>query len=84
MVVVGHLEELLKVIGRLSCLVLEVPFNGGNDLLVEIIGLLVIVTLVAAGCNCDLLGSPLWLLLLPLALLFTPLLAALGDAPRLP
>jgi hypothetical protein len=56
----GHLEKLLKVIDRLSHLVLELAFISGNELLVGVIRLLVVVTLIAAGSDYDLLGSPLW------------------------
>jgi hypothetical protein len=45
--------------------------------------LLVVVALIAAGSDCDSLGSPLWPLLLPLVLLFAPLPATLSGAPRL-
>jgi hypothetical protein len=52
----SHLEKLLKVIGRLPRLALDVPLDSSNELLIEIIGLLVIIVLVAAGCNRDPLG----------------------------
>jgi hypothetical protein len=52
----SHLEKLLKVIGRLPRLALDVPLGSSNELLIEIIGLLVIIVLVAAGCNRDPLG----------------------------
>jgi hypothetical protein len=48
---VGHLEKLLEVIGRLPHLALEVPLSGGNEPLIGIVGLLVIVAHVAAVCN---------------------------------
>jgi hypothetical protein len=56
---------------------------SGNELLIGIISLHVIVALVAASSNDDPLGHALAPLLLPLALLFAPLLAPLGGAPRL-
>jgi hypothetical protein len=60
LIAASRLEKLLKVIDRLSHLVLELAFIGGNELLVGVIRLLVIVALIAAGSDCDLLGSPLW------------------------
>jgi hypothetical protein len=60
MIGAGRLEKLLEVIYRLSRLVLEVMLDGGNELIVGIVSLLVIVALVAAGSDCDSLGSPLW------------------------
>jgi hypothetical protein len=84
MIWAGHLEELFKVIGTLSCLALEVTLSDNDVFFIEVINLLVVLTLVATGSNGDLLGHRFDPLLLPLALLFTPLLAALGSAPRLP
>jgi hypothetical protein len=60
MVRAGRLTKLLKVVGRLPCLVLEVTLCGGNALLVGIISLLIVVTLIAAGSDCGPLGSSLW------------------------
>jgi hypothetical protein len=60
LIAASRLEKLLKVIDRLSHLVLELAFIGGNELLVRVIRLLVIVALITAGSDCDLLGSPLW------------------------
>jgi hypothetical protein len=59
MIEVGHLEKLLEVIGGLPRLAHEVALGGGNENLVEIIGLLVIVALITARCNYNSLGSPL-------------------------
>jgi hypothetical protein len=81
MVRAGHLKKLLKVICMLQCLALEVTLGDGN---VFLINLLVIVILVTASKNCDLLGRRFGPLLLPLTLLFAPLSAALGGAHRLP
>jgi hypothetical protein len=55
----GRLEKLLEVIGRLPRLVFEVTLSGGDELLIKIIRLLVIVSLITAGSNRDPLGSPL-------------------------
>jgi hypothetical protein len=84
MVQAGRLKKLLKVICMLQCLALEVALGGGNVFLIRIINLLVIVILVTASKNCDLLGRCFGPLLLPLTLLFAPLSAALGGAHRLP
>jgi hypothetical protein len=51
--------KLLDVIGKLPRLVFEVMLGNGDELLIRIIGFLIIVTLVVAGSDCDLLGSPL-------------------------
>jgi hypothetical protein len=71
MVGVGHFEKLLKVIGRLPHLTLEVTLSGSNELLIRVIGLLV-ASLIAAGSDCDSLGSPLCP---PLVAFDTPLCA---------
>jgi hypothetical protein len=72
------------VISGLPCLALEITLSNGDELVARVIGLLVIVALVTTGSDSDSLGSPLRPLLLPLALRFVPLLAALSGAPRLP
>jgi hypothetical protein len=51
-------------------LALEVTLSSGNELLIGIISLLVVLTLVAAGSDHDLLGLPLWP---PVAAFGTPL-----------
>jgi hypothetical protein len=60
MVWASLLEKVLEVIGRLSRLVLEVVLDSGNMFLVRVIDLLVVVAIVVASSNCDLLGAPLW------------------------
>jgi hypothetical protein len=60
MVWVARLENLLEVIDRLSCLALEVALSKGNVFLIRVVGLLVIVALIAASNNCNLLVAPLW------------------------
>jgi hypothetical protein len=82
MVGAGRFEKLLKVIGRLPRLALEVTLNSSDEFLIEVISLLVITVLVVAGSDHDSLGLPLCPLLLPLALLFVPLPTAMRDAPR--
>ncbi len=64
----GRLEKLIEVIGTLPRLALEVTLGGGNELLIGIVSLLVVVTLIIAGSNCDLLRAPL-----------LPLFVALGT-----
>jgi hypothetical protein len=59
MVGTGCLEKLLKVIGRLSRLAFEVALGGGDEILVEIIGILVVVALVTVGSDRDPLGHRL-------------------------
>jgi hypothetical protein len=73
----GHLEKLIEVIGRLPHLALEITLGSGNELHVGIVSLLVVVTTAPRWGCCF---GPL---LVPLALLFMPLLAALIGAPRL-
>jgi hypothetical protein len=51
--------KLLDVIGKLPRLVFEVMLGDGDELLIRIIGFLIVVTLVTAGSDYDLLGSPL-------------------------
>jgi hypothetical protein len=56
----GRLEKLIEVIGTLPRLALEVTLGGGNELLIGIVSLLVVVTLIIAGSDCAPLGLPLW------------------------
>jgi hypothetical protein len=56
----GCLEKLLKVISGLSCQELEITLSSGNELLIGVTNILVIVTLVIAGSDHDSLGPPLW------------------------
>jgi hypothetical protein len=48
MIGAGCLKKLLEVIGGLSRLALEVALSNGDELLVGVIGVLVIVDLIAA------------------------------------
>jgi hypothetical protein len=75
MIGAGHLEKLLKVINVLPHLALEVALDDGDELLVGIIGLLVVVVLVTDGSDCDSLGS----LLRPPIVAFGALLCALAS-----
>jgi hypothetical protein len=63
------------VIGWLLCLALEVTLRSGNELLVRIVGLLVIIALIVAGSDYDPLGLPLWP---PLVAFSAPLCAFAG------
>jgi hypothetical protein len=56
----GHLEKLLQVISRLSCLALEITLSHSDVFLIGVIGLLIVVIFIAASGNCGLLGEPLW------------------------
>jgi hypothetical protein len=60
MVGAGYLKKLLEVIGGLSCLTLEIMLSNGDELLVRVVGLLVVVALVTASGDHDSSGSPLW------------------------
>jgi hypothetical protein len=91
MVWICHLEKLLEVIDRLSCLALGIALDGSDVFLVGVIHCLVIVVVVAiTGGNDAPLGAPLLHLLAVFgASLSTPIssfgrcpMAATGD--RLP
>jgi hypothetical protein len=71
-----------KEVGMPSSLALEVTLSDDNELLIEIIDLFVVVALISAGSDYDPLGlTVLAPLLLPLPLLFVPMLASLSGAP---
>jgi hypothetical protein len=53
------IEKLLKVISGLPHLALEVTLSYGDELLIEVVDLFVVVALVKAGSDRDSLGSPL-------------------------
>jgi hypothetical protein len=75
MVGAGRFVKLLKVIIGRTRLVLEVALSSGNKLLIRVIGLLVIAARIAAGSDCNLLGSSLW----PPLIAFGAPLHALAD-----
>jgi hypothetical protein len=75
MVGTGRFVKLLKVIIGRTRLVLEVALSSGNKLLIRVIGLLVIAARIAAGSDCNLLGSSLW----PPLVAFGAPLHALAD-----
>jgi hypothetical protein len=75
MIWVGCFKKLFKVIGRLSRLVLKNMLDGDDELLVRVANVLIVITIVIAGGDRDLLGSPLWS---PLVTSSTPL-CTLGD-----
>jgi hypothetical protein len=60
MIGTGCLRKLLEVIGEQPCLALDLALGGGDELLIRVANILVIVTLITAGGDRDLLGSPLW------------------------
>jgi hypothetical protein len=60
MVGAGCLEKLLKAIGGLLCLTLEIVLSNGSMLPVGVTGLLVVVILVTASGDHDSSGSLLW------------------------
>jgi hypothetical protein len=80
----GSLEKLLEVISRLPRLAFEVMLGGGDELLVRIVGLLVVVSLITIGSDCDPLGSLVGPPLVAFGVHPCPLEAALSGAPRLP
>jgi hypothetical protein len=80
----GCLEKLLELVGELPLLALEIMLSGGDELLIGVTNILVVVTLITVGGNRDLLGPLLRPLLSLLALLFAPLSIVLGGAPRPP
>jgi hypothetical protein len=71
MVWAGHLEKLVDVIGRSSCLMLEIALSD-SDVFLRVIyhHVIVIVIIITASRNCDPLGGE------PLL----PLLTALGTS----
>jgi hypothetical protein len=71
----GCLEKLLKVVSGLPCLVLKITLSSGDELLIGVTNILVVVTLVAASGDHDSLRPPLQ----PLFVAFgTPLHALVG------
>jgi hypothetical protein len=54
---VGCFEKLLEVICGLSCLELKVALGSGNEFLVRVASIVVIIILIAACGDCDSLGS---------------------------
>jgi hypothetical protein len=81
MVRIGRFKKFLEVFILLSCLVHEIMLSGHSMLLIGAICFLVVI--VVAASNCDLLGAPLFPLLLPLAPFLAPLPVALDGAPQL-
>jgi hypothetical protein len=54
----GCFMKPLKVIGGLPCQVLKIVLGGGNELVVRVTCVLVVISLVIAGGDHDSLGSP--------------------------
>jgi hypothetical protein len=65
-------RQALKMISELPHLVLEVTLSNGDELLIEVISLLVVVTLIVASSDRDSLGLLFWP---PLATFGAPLCA---------
>jgi hypothetical protein len=78
MIGAGCLQKLLKVIGGQSCLSLDLALGGGNELLVGVTNIFVLVTLVASGGDHDSLGSPQWPPLVASGAPFYALVGCLG------
>jgi hypothetical protein len=76
---IGCLKKLLKVISGLPHLAHEIALSSGDELLIGVTNILIVVTLIAAGRDRDLLGSPLQPLLSLFVPLFVPLSVVLGE-----
>jgi hypothetical protein len=59
MIWAGRFKKLLEVIRGQPRLVLKIRFGRGNELLVGVTDVLVIITLIATSGDCDSLGPPL-------------------------
>jgi hypothetical protein len=86
MIGVGFFEKLLEVIGGLPRLVLKITLGSGDELLIGVTSVPVVITFITASGNHDSLGPPLWppLVASGAPLRTQPLLVTLVDAPRLP
>jgi hypothetical protein len=60
MIGVGCFQLLLKVIDGLLCLTLKISLDSGDELLVRVTSILIVITFIVASGDCDLLGSLLW------------------------
>jgi hypothetical protein len=81
MVGAGRLEKLLKVIGRLPRLALEVTVGRGDMFFIGVISFLVVVALITTSSNCDLLGAPLWPPLIVFGATIDTFASSLGQCP---
>jgi hypothetical protein len=72
------LEKILKVIDGQPCLALDLVLSGGNELLIGVTNVLVIVTLITAIGDRDSLGSPLRVPLVAYGTHFCALVCCLG------
>jgi hypothetical protein len=59
MIWLGCFEKLLDVIRWLSRLVFKIMLGNGNELLVGVVNVLIIITFVTTGGDCDSLGPAL-------------------------
>jgi hypothetical protein len=82
MVWIGRFEKPLEVISRLPRLMLEIVLDGSDMFLVGAICFLVVIV-VAAGSNCDLLGSLLLPLFAALGAFLSAFAGGFGRCPRL-
>jgi hypothetical protein len=58
MILAARFEKLFKVIRRLSCLAFKIMLGSGNELLIRVIDVLIIITSITTSSDCDLLGPP--------------------------
>jgi hypothetical protein len=58
MIWAGYFEKHLKVICGLPCLAFEITLGSGNEFLIGVAGILIVITFIATGGDCDLLGLP--------------------------
>jgi hypothetical protein len=81
MIWTGCLKKLLEVIGEQSCLALDISLSDGDDLLIRVANVVVIVTLVAVGGDHESLGLLLRPPLVALGAPFCALVGCLGWRP---
>jgi hypothetical protein len=72
MIGAGCFKKFLKVIGELSHLAPKIMLSSGDELLIRVTSVLVVITFITAGCDRDSLGLPLRPLLSFLVPLFAP------------
>jgi hypothetical protein len=59
MIWLGCFEKLLEVIRRLPRLAFKIMLGSGNELLVGVVNVLIIITFITTGGDCDSLGPVL-------------------------
>jgi hypothetical protein len=60
MIRAGCLEKLLEVVRGLLHLTFKITLDGSNMLLVGVTSILIVITFITTGGDCDSLGLPLW------------------------